>query len=315
MNFAIVKCVLSSDTLIVRPLGNGTSTEGAVGQFIAPPEKTLRLSGVQAPNKESGWQWHLGREHARKMLVGKKIGYIVENTLPSGTEFVQCFVPNSYLSSNNDNNKELANWALHLVDEGFVFARSSANSNQPLSTTSAELAEAQERAQQAQKGIHASSAPEVTSLSSEKLLIDDPRALIQQSQKKPLDGIVEQVRDGSTLRIHVPALGQTLTVQLSGIKAPACRVNVPNMEDLVEPFGSESRFFTESRLLQRDVRLILESNNNSGSSSTFLATVLHPAGNIAHHLVANGLARVVDWNIAVVTGGPQKLREAERHAK
>ena len=45
--------------------------------------------------------------------------------------------------------------------------------------------------------------------------------------------------------------------------------------------------------------------------------VLHPAGNVAEHLVANGLARVVDWHAGMLAagGGMERLRAAERNAK
>ena len=45
--------------------------------------------------------------------------------------------------------------------------------------------------------------------------------------------------------------------------------------------------------------------------------VLHPAGNVAEHLVANGFARVVDWHAGMLSGngGMERLRAAERSAK
>jgi staphylococcal nuclease domain-containing protein 1 len=52
--------------------------------------------------------------------------------------------------------------------------------------------------------------------------------------------------------------------------------------------------------------------------SPFLTfTVLHPAGNVAEHLVAAGLARVVDWHAGMLSGsgGMEKLRAAEKAAK
>lgn len=39
-----------------------------------------------------------------------------------------------------------------------------------------------------------------------------------------------------------------------------------------EPFAAEAKFFTESRLLQRDVQIILESCPNQ----VILGTILHP---------------------------------------
>lgn len=46
-------------------------------------------------------------------------------------------------------------------------------------------------------------------------------------------------------------------------------------------------------------------------------TVLHPAGNVAEHLVAAGLARVVDWHAGMLAsgGGMERLRAAEKAAK
>lgn len=39
-----------------------------------------------------------------------------------------------------------------------------------------------------------------------------------------------------------------------------------------EPFAAEAKFFTESRLLQRDVQIVLESCHNQN----ILGTILHP---------------------------------------
>lgn len=38
-------------------------------------------------------------------------------------------------------------------------------------------------------------------------------------------------------------------------------------------------------------------------------------GNIAEALLREGFARCVDWSIATVTGGPEKLRLGEKQAK
>lgn len=45
--------------------------------------------------------------------------------------------------------------------------------------------------------------------------------------------------------------------------------------------------------------------------------VIHPAGNVAEHLVASGLARVVDWHAGMLAsnGGMERLRTAEKSAK
>nr|CAG4638262.1 EOG090X01F7 [Cyclestheria hislopi] len=78
-----------------------------------------------------------------------------------------------------------------------------------------------------------------------------------------------------------------------------------------EPLAEEARYFTESRLLQRDVNVVLESVNNSN----FVGSIIHPNGNIAELLLREGFARCVDWSMALVTGGAEKLRSAEKAAK
>lgn len=103
------------------------------------------------------------------------------------------------------------------------------------------------------------------------------------------------------------------------------------MEDLVEPFSEEvstceihcsqprpnslsnldfskktSTFcWKVNQLRNHHSRVGLSNNNLCGS-------IIFPAGNIAELLVANGMAKVVDWSITLVTGGPTKLRAAER---
>lgn len=68
----------------------------------------------------------------------------------------------------------------------------------------------------------------------------------------------------------------------------------------------------ELRLLQRDVEIILESNNNNN----FIGTILHPKGNIAELLLKEGFARCVDWSLSLISKTEaERLRNAERQAK
>jgi staphylococcal nuclease domain-containing protein 1 len=108
-----------------------------------------------------------------------------------------------------------------------------------------------------------------------------------------------------------PQEHQMLTLQLSGVKAPVVRKDIPDQQDVVEPYGEEAKYFVESRLLQRGVKVVLEGVAQAGNP-TFVGSVIHPAGNIAEALLSQGLAKCVDWSITLVTGGPSKLRNAER---
>jgi staphylococcal nuclease domain-containing protein 1 len=142
----------------------------------------------------------------------------------------------------------------------------------------------------------------------------DPREFLNTWKGKKIDAIIEQVRDGSTFRVSLKieeGLFQNITLTLSGVKSPGYRKDVPGVDDLIEPFGSEARYFSETRLLQRDVKILLEGTNNN----SFVGSVLHPNGDIAEALLGEGLAKVVDWTVAIVTAGPSKLRAAEIRAK
>uniref|UniRef100_A0A8C4QZX0 Staphylococcal nuclease and tudor domain containing 1 n=1 Tax=Eptatretus burgeri TaxID=7764 RepID=A0A8C4QZX0_EPTBU len=81
--------------------------------------------------------------------------------------------------------------------------------------------------------------------------------------------------------------------------------------EILEPFAAEAKFFTESRLLQRDVQIVLEGVSNQN----LLGTIMHPNGNITELLLKEGFARCVDWSMGVYTQGAEKLRAAEREAK
>lgn len=104
-----------------------------------------------------------------------------------------------------------------------------------------------------------------------------------------------------------------ITLMMSGVRAPIVKTGPEGKPDAAsaEPYGLEAQYFTESRLLQRDVEIVLESSNNNN----FVGSILHPMGNIAEALLKEGMAKCVDWSIAKVTGGPEKYRAAEKSAK
>lgn len=45
-----------------------------------------------------------------------------------------------------------------------------------------------------------------------------------------------------------------------------------------EPFADEARYYTESRLLQRDIQVILETFNNNN----FVGSIIHPVSRIIY---------------------------------
>jgi staphylococcal nuclease domain-containing protein 1 len=140
--------------------------------------------------------------------------------------------------------------------------------------------------------------------------------------------LVETVKDGSTLRVRLMLPDDThqiVNLSLAGIRSPRAGGREGEAPD---PWGEEARFFTESRLGQRAVRVVLLALpaptgvpfSSTGSATPTTASIMigvvqHPAGNIAEHLVASGLARVVDWHAGMMSasGGMDRLRAAERY--
>lgn len=129
------------------------------------------------------------------------------------------------------------------------------------------------------------------------------REFFDAHREKTLDGIIEQVRDGSTCRMLVllADVRQLIVVQMSGIAAPTLRQNVPNMPDIIEPHAQEAKHFVESRLLHRNVTVVL----HSVAGQNFYGDIGFPAGNITEALVSAGLAKVVEWSTS--PGAAEKL--------
>ncbi|KAI8137141.1 hypothetical protein BJV82DRAFT_636668 [Fennellomyces sp. T-0311] len=297
---ATVKNVLSGDTVILRgkPRPNGP-----------PPERLLALSNVQAPrlgNKDRDDEpFAFGsREFLRKLLVGKEVSFVPEYTVTTTTP------PREYgfiMTANGDQVAELG------IKEGWLKvrdgkARGDAEEHEALLDR---LHDLEDDAREAKRGMWNSDESGLRDVS--YTFDGDSRAFLNKYKGQPLDAIIELIRDASTYRVllTLPDKSQQyVTLLLTGIKAPACkRDNAP--ESVSEPFGEEAKFFVETRLLQRGVKVLLEGSNGQN----LVGSVKHPAGNIAELLLANGYAKCVDWSITLVTGGPASLRNAEKLAK
>ncbi|KAI8851643.1 hypothetical protein BC829DRAFT_386525 [Chytridium lagenaria] len=300
---AYVKNVLSGDTVILR----GRPTGGP------PPEKVLSLANIIAPrlgtpsdpSKEEAGAFE-SREFLRKLLVGKEVAYRVEYTTASNRDF-------GIISLQPPGVDGETNITKVLIKNGLAKVKQPDGKRAP-SDDQVALSELEAAAEAGKIGIWDAKPVRIFSYSTP----EDTRAFLEKFKGKQVDAIVDQVRDGSTFRVQLMfdeggnRHHQYITLSLTGIKAPVYRVGVPNVEDLIEPFSEEAKYFVESRLLQRDVKVLLEGANPNG---TFVGSLIHPAGNISEALLAEGYATVVSWNVALVTGGPAKLRAAEQKAK
>lgn len=300
----IVKMVLSGDAIVIRgPPRNGP-----------PPERTLALSNITAPKlarranpnvegstdtEDNPFAWE-AREFLRKLLIGKDIMFSVEYKVQtSGREYGSVWLS---VSGEPQNVTDM------LVSEGLVEVRQTgrpSEENQRLSLIEA-AAKASGKGKWVQESEEGTAITrEVTwSMSSAQL-----RNFVDRNTGKEIDAIIEHVRDGSTFRAMLLPTFHVITLALSGIKCPTIRRE--GDKEIPEAFSEMARFFSEARLLQREVKVLLEGVSNQLA----LGTILHPAGNISELLLKEGFARCVDWSMAVVTTGREKLRAAEKGSK
>merc|ERR1719323_913171 len=250
----------------------------------------------QTPVSDEPWAWE-SREFLRKLLVGKSVLATVTHTIPSGREFGHVLIGST-------DPEKAENVAVKLIAEGLARCRDNCHDK--------DFTEAQEAAKAAQKGQWSD---ELLTEHVRKVTweVENPRQLVDRFGNQPIDAIIESVRDGSTVRAFLLPDFYHITLMMSGMRCPGQKIGYDGKPDPYdkEEFFDQALYFTESRLLQREVKIILESVNNKN----FVGSVIHPMGNIAEALLNEGLAKCVDWSLACVTGGPEKYRAAQAAAK
>ncbi|CAG0893449.1 unnamed protein product [Cyprideis torosa] len=295
----ICKSVMSGDTIMIRGQPKGGP----------PPEKTVSLSKIMAPKmarpargsmeetQDEPFAWE-ARENLRKRLVGQVVCFVFEYQVPSsGREFGVV-----YLGKDPETGENVAE---QLLSEGLVSVRREGLRGDEGQS----YCQIEDEAKANEKGRWGPDAHlHVRHIKSN---IENPRAFVDKMAGKQIDAVVEYVRDGSTMRIILLPDFYQLTFMLSGVKAPLFKPGDDGVQVPVEPFAEQAKYFTEVRLLQRDIKVVLESVNNNN----FIGSVYHPNGDIAELLLREGFARCVDWSIGLVTRGHEKLRAAEREAK
>ncbi|XP_013147261.1 PREDICTED: staphylococcal nuclease domain-containing protein 1 [Papilio polytes] len=290
----VAKMVLSGDTVIIRGQPQGGP----------PPEKTLSLSGITAPKlarqktvnnntetKDEPFGWE-AREFLRKKLVGKSIIFTSEKPPNATREYGSIWI-------GKDPTKD-ENVIESLLAEGLVKVRESSRNFPPMK----KLVEIEDAARAQGKGLWGTDIQK--HIRDIKWTIDNPKQFVNKHNGQPIKAVMEYVRDGSTVRLTLLPDYYTITLMMSGIRCPAIKQDGES-----EPYAEEARYFVESKLLQQDVEVILESVNNA----YFVGTILHPGGNIAEALLKQGFAKCVDWSLAVMKSGAATLRAAEKVAK
>ncbi|XP_010942326.2 ribonuclease TUDOR 1 isoform X1 [Elaeis guineensis] len=340
-----VKAVPSGDCLVIMG-----STKAEI-----PPEKTITLSSLVAPRLarrggvDEPFAWD-SREYLRKLCIGKEVIFKVDYTVPSiGREFGSVFLGDK-------------NVAFLVVSEGWVKVRDQGQQKGEASPYLVELQRLEEQAKQQGLGRW-SKVPGALEASIRNLppsAIGDPSnldamGLLAANKGRPIQGIVEQVRDGSTVRVYLLPGFQFVQVFVAGIQAPSmgrrivsdviheteattddangevtnetrppltsaqrlAASSASSTEVAPDPFGREAKHFTEIRALNRDVRIVLEGVDKF---SNLIGSVYYPDGDtakdLALELVQNGLAKFVEWSANMMEDdAKRKLKAAELQAK
>lgn len=295
----VVKQVISGDTIVIRgqPMGG------------PPPEVTITLCNITAPklerwkgndsmdeSKDEPYAWE-AREFLRKKLIGQDVSFVTEKSVNTNRTYGIVWL-------GKDRNGE--NIIETLVSEGLVIVKKDTRNPSPEQTRLIELENA---AKTAKKGKWSES-PLSEHVRDVKWAVDDPRKLVEKFGKKPVKAIIEYVFDGSTVKALLLPDFYNVVLMISGVRCPGWP-NGRRENSVGDPYADEARYFVESRLLHRDVEIVLESVNNNN----FIGSVLHPKGNIAEILLSEGFAKCQDWSINNSRAGAEKLYLAEKAAK
>ncbi|KAI4998574.1 hypothetical protein ZWY2020_053916 [Hordeum vulgare] len=341
-----VKAVTSGDCLLIMG-----STKAEI-----PPEKSITLSYLMAPRLarrggvDEPFAWE-SREFLRKLCVGKEVTFRVDYTAPNiGREFGTVYLGDK-------------NVAYLVVAAGWARVKEQGpKGGEPLPNVS-ELIRLEEVAKQQglgrwskEPGAAEESIRDLPPSAIGELSGFDAKGFAVANKGKSLEAIVEQVRDGSTVRVYLLPSFQFVQIYVAGVQAPSMGRRPPNPTVVAEPegttsgttngddsgeapapltttqrlaastastevppdrFGREAKHFTETRVLNRDVRIVVEGTD---SFSNIIGSVYYPDGDTAKdlslELVENGLAKYVEWSANMLDVEVKiKLKNAELQAK
>ncbi|CAA0811227.1 TUDOR-SN protein 1 [Striga hermonthica] len=208
----IVKGVPSGDSLVI--MGNSKAE--------IPPEKTITLSSLMAPKLaprrgglDEPFAWE-SREFLRKLCIGKEVTFRVDYTVPSiNREFGSVFLGDK-------------NVALLVVAAGWVKVREQGQQKGEASPFLTELLRLEEQAKQQGLGrwnrVPGASEAAIRDLPPSAVSDSsnfDAMALLAAKKGSPLEAIVDQVRDGSTIRVYLLPEFQHVQVFVAGIQSPS----------------------------------------------------------------------------------------------
>jgi staphylococcal nuclease domain-containing protein 1 len=218
--YGLVKCILSADAVIIQ--GKQVKDFGKKEEATTMSDEVSDITVVGSKAsledvflKFGAWE---GREFLRRLLIGKMVRFTVESTHPSsGKEFGRMWLDDQDVIK-------------LLLENGHVKLISGGKGE-----TNSELKKAEEIAQLHFKGIWMKEKPPVKTVKS--YLEEEPRLFFDRNKNKSIAAIIEQVREGATLRVLCISEMQVITLGLSGIQTPSIRKQ--NDQEVAEPWAYE----------------------------------------------------------------------------
>jgi len=322
-----VKAILSGDTFVIINLSKGQSGP--------PTELTMSLSNISAPSlgrrggkeeepakdqskeekdeveetepkegkrsapaTEQPFAWE-AREFLRKLLVGQQVSYVIEATAPSKKAYGVVYLPNG------------DNVAEKVVAAGYATVRDTKGGSERW-TELQRLFDLNSEAQSQHRGIYGKDAQSKTARKVPKNDEHTTTQLYEKLRGKPQSAVVEQVITGSTLRISLVPSHHEVVLILSGVECPMINLK----KKITKPFSREAKFYTEYKVLNRDVEVFLE---GADRQNLYGSVVYKDAGDRQGHLnvelLGQGLGTYVEWSGSRTGQFAEKLRAAEKDAK
>eukprot|EP00584_Thalassiosira_punctigera_P025503 CAMPEP_0172550356 /NCGR_PEP_ID=MMETSP1067-20121228/28987_1 /TAXON_ID=265564 ORGANISM="Thalassiosira punctigera, Strain Tpunct2005C2" /NCGR_SAMPLE_ID=MMETSP1067 /ASSEMBLY_ACC=CAM_ASM_000444 /LENGTH=940 /DNA_ID=CAMNT_0013337919 /DNA_START=54 /DNA_END=2876 /DNA_ORIENTATION=+ len=331
---AKIKSVLSGDTVVLL----GRSAGGA-----RAPEVTFTFERVTAPRMASKANNNVddpgafsSREWLRSLCVGKTVTFETRKQGAAAGDRVYGLL---FMPDPTDSTQQW-NLSVESVRRGFCTPKvlggdapdADANGDSGGANGSGDSVEdyetalqtAYKEAQAARAGVHSAN-PLVRKLMNAgdefeaMTLVDKVKRICTGGS---VTCVIEYIFDGSRFRCIVTdpeletagLLYGSFTLIMAGVACPRVgnpRLNPPTPS---EPFADQAREFVELRLLQRELKVTLNGTDKSGVC--LVGTVHHPRGNIGSEILKNGLGRISDWTIRMMSPGDvPPLRIAENAAK
>lgn len=281
----------------------GKSTNGP------PQEMTITLSSLQAPrlskgpqNVEEPFAWE-SREFLRRLCIGKNVSFNVVNVVSSinrtfgDIDIISPPLKQGGLPTSISMSKAI-------VEAGYASVKSPSRDDKNSSIYD-ELVVANLEAKEAKLGMYSTTKNPIIRSINWAPTSADIETIFNKLKGIPTRVVIEGVKDGSSLRILLledsPNPFTYIPFSLAGLICP--RINTPKTDQAVntvthpEPYSLQSRVFSELRLLNREINVIMQGLDRMGN---VLGTVLHPKGNISIEILKNGLAKISDRSLAFV---------------